>query len=308
MYNAVGIDASKFKSTITVIQPAGVVIRKPFDVLHTSGELNTLVTYLQSLEGETRAVIECTGRYHEPVVKSLSEAGIFISAVNPKLIKGQKQNSLRKVKSDPADARKIARYALDNWAELRQYSSMDTIGNKQDAIKWIRNTVSDINDLIFKYTSEHSESKGMGTTLVIAIYTKDFLLFGNIGDSSGFVKKDNKLFKVTKDHTLVNLLISTGELTLEEAKFHPKKNVLMKALGAVNPAEVDIFDVEKNIDGILLSSDGLTNMLSVEQIENVLKMDISLEDKAKKLIAKSNNRGGTDNISVALLECESGEE
>lgn len=189
-----------------------------------------------------------------------------------------------------------------------KYSSMDTIGNKQDAIKWIRNTVSDINDLIFKYTSEHSESKGMGTTLVIAIYTKDFLLFGNIGDSSGFVKKDNKLFKVTKDHTLVNLLISTGELTLEEAKFHPKKNVLMKALGAVNPAEVDIFDVEKNIDGILLSSDGLTNMLSVEQIENVLKMDISLEDKAKKLIAKSNNRGGTDNISVALLECESGEE
>lgn len=126
MYNAVGIDASKFKSTITVIQPAGVVIKKPFDVLHTSDGLNTLVTYLQSLEGETRAVIECTGRYHEPVVKKLSEAGIFISAVNPKLIKGQKQNTLRKVKSDPADARKIARYALDNWAELREYSSMDT--------------------------------------------------------------------------------------------------------------------------------------------------------------------------------------
>ena len=126
MYNAVGIDASKLKSTITVIQPAGVVIRKPFDVLHTSDGLNTLVTYLQSLEGETRAVIECTGRYHEPVVKKLSEAGIFISAVNPKLIKGQKQNTLRKVKSDPADARKIARYALDNWAELREYSSMDT--------------------------------------------------------------------------------------------------------------------------------------------------------------------------------------
>lgn len=126
MYNAVGIDASKRKSTITIIQPAGVVIRKPFDVLHTSDELNTLVTYLKSLEGETRAVIECTGRYHEPVVKSLSEAGIFISAVNPKLIKGQKQNTLRKVKSDPADARKIAKYALDNWAELREYSSMDT--------------------------------------------------------------------------------------------------------------------------------------------------------------------------------------
>ena len=148
----------------------------------------------------------------------------------------------------------------------------------------------------------------MGTTLVISIYTKDFVLFGNIGDSSGFVFKDNKLFKVTKDHTLVNLLISTGELSEEEAKFHPKKNVLMKALGAVNPAEVDIFDVENNIDGVLLASDGLTNMLSVEQIENVLKMDLSLEEKVKKLILKSNNRGGTDNISVAMLECESREE
>lgn len=118
MYNAVRIDASKFKSTITIIQPAGVVIRNPFNVPHTSSGLNTLITYLKSLEGETRAVIECTDRYHKLVVKSLSEAGIFISAVNPKLIKGLKHNSLRNVKSDPANACKIARYALDNWAEL----------------------------------------------------------------------------------------------------------------------------------------------------------------------------------------------
>lgn len=189
-----------------------------------------------------------------------------------------------------------------------KFNSMTTIGTKEDAINWIRSTAVEINDKIFKYTYEHSESKGMGTTLVISLYTKDFVLFGNIGDSSGFVFKDNKLFKVTKDHTLVNLLISTGELSEEEAKFHPKKNVLMKALGAVNPAEVDIFDVENNIDGVLLASDGLTNMLSVEQIENVLKMDLSLEEKVKKLILKSNNRGGTDNISVAMLECESREE
>jgi len=189
-----------------------------------------------------------------------------------------------------------------------KFNSLVSIGEKANAIEWIRTTVSEINDKIFKYTYEHEESKGMGTTLVVCVLTKDFLLFGNIGDSSGFVYKDNKLFKVTKDHTLVNLLIATGELTEEEAKFHPKKNVLMKALGAVNPAEVDIFDVENNVDGILLSSDGLTNMLSVSQIENVLKMDISIEEKTKKLIMKSNNRGGTDNISVVLLDCESREE
>lgn len=187
-----------------------------------------------------------------------------------------------------------------------KFNGINTIGEKNDAIEWIRTTVSEINDKIFKYTYEHEESKGMGTTLVVCLLTNDYLLFGNIGDSSGFVYKDNKLFKVTKDHTLVNLLIATGELTEADAKFHPKKNVLMKALGAVNPAEVDIFDVENNVDGILLSSDGLTNMLSVEQIENVLKMDISLEEKTRKLIMKSNNRGGTDNISVVLLDCESG--
>lgn len=189
-----------------------------------------------------------------------------------------------------------------------KFNSISTIGNKEDAIVWLRETVSEINDRIFKYTYEHSESKGMGTTLVVCVYTNEYLLFGNIGDSSGFVYKDNKLFKVTKDHTLVNLLISTGELSEEEAKFHPKKNVLMKALGAVNPAEIDIFDVEKNVDGILLSSDGLTNMLSTSQIENVLKMDLSLEEKVRKLIMKSNNRGGTDNISVVVLDCESREE
>ena len=187
-----------------------------------------------------------------------------------------------------------------------KFNSVLTMGTKEEAIAWIRSVAREINERIFKYTYEHIESKGMGTTLVIAIYTNNYLLFGNIGDSSGFVFKDNKLFKVTKDHTLVNLLISTGELTEEDAKFHPKKNVLMKALGAVNPDEVDIFDVETDVDGILLSSDGLTNMLNVEQIENVLKMDLSLEEKARKLIMKSNNRGGTDNISVAILDRESG--
>ena len=186
-----------------------------------------------------------------------------------------------------------------------KFNSTLSLGTKEDAINWLRTTVKEINDKIFKYTYEHIESKGMGTTLVIALYTKDYLLFGNIGDSSGFVLKEGKLFKVTKDHTLVNLLISTGELNPEDAKFHPKKNVLMKALGAINPAEIDVFDVETDVDGILLSSDGLTNMLNIEQIENVLKMDISLEEKIRKLIMKSNNRGGTDNISVAMLECES---
>lgn len=86
----------------------------------------TFPRFIQHLEGETRVVMECTGRYHVPILHSLHNAGIFVSTVNPHLIKNFGNNTIRKVKSDPADSRKIARYALDNWASLRQYSTMDT--------------------------------------------------------------------------------------------------------------------------------------------------------------------------------------
>ena len=187
----------------------------------------------------------------------------------------------------------------------------DTFHNmtKLDAVNWIRESVTEINSLIFKYEKENPESKGMGTTLVMAVLSKDYILFGNIGDSSGFVIKDEHLHKVTYDHTLVNLLVSAGELTEEEAKGHPKKNVLMKALGANDPIDIDIFDCDMGIEALLLCSDGLTNMLEEEQIEKVLLSDIDIEDKVIKLIQKANNRGGTDNISVAYLDrCEEGEE
>lgn len=172
---------------------------------------------------------------------------------------------------------------------------------KVDAVNWLRNIVVEINDLIFDYAKKHPESKGMGTTLVVALVTKKYILFANVGDSSGLVMKNKKLHKVTYDHTLVNLLLKAGELTEEEAKDHPKKNVLMKALGANDPIDVDIFDCDMEIESILLCSDGLTNMLDNDGIEKVLLEDIEIENKVIKLIRKSNNRGGTDNISVAYL-------
>ena len=180
--------------------------------------------------------------------------------------------------------------------------------SKVDAVNWIRDSVDEINTLIFQHEKTHPESKGMGTTLVMAILTKSYLLFGNVGDSSGFVMKENKLHKVTYDHTLVNLLVSAGELTKEEASNHPKKNVLMKALGAALEVDVDIFDCDMDIDEILLSSDGLTNMLDREQIERTLLGEGTIVEKVEKLIKKANNRGGTDNISVAYLTRREGED
>lgn len=174
--------------------------------------------------------------------------------------------------------------------------------SKASAVEWIKESASEINTLLFKYEEEHPESKGMGTTLVLAIITDEYILFGNIGDSSGFVVKNNKLHKVTQDHTLVNLLVKAGELTKEEALNHPKKNILMNALGVNDPVNIDVFDCNLDVDQIMLSSDGLTSMLLEEQIEKVLiDKSLSVEDKVIKLIKKVNNRGGNDNTSIAYM-------
>ncbi len=196
--------------------------------------------------------------------------------------------------------------AINHLSKMFNENFLDL--EKVQAVNWLRDTVIEINDLIFDYVDKHPESKGMGTTLVCALVTKKYILFGNIGDSSGFVVKTGKLRKVTYDHTLVNLLLRAGEISEEEAKNHPKKNVLMKALGANNPIDIDIFDCDMDIDSILLCSDGLTTMLDKDQIEKILLEDIDVEDKVIKLIRKSNNRGGLDNISIAYLDFkESGE-
>lgn len=198
-----------------------------------------------------------------------------------------------------------SKIAIDHLVD--EFNKLTTFGSKENAIEWLRNIVVEINNMIFDYTNNNPNSKGMGTTLVLALKTNDYILFGNIGDSSGYVVKNQKLHKVTKDHTLVNLLVSTGELTEEEARYHPRKNVLMRALGANDPIEIDIFDVDPNIEGIFLCSDGLTNMLSEEQIEKILNSDLPIEEAVVKLIKKSNSRGGTDNITIAYLKKESGD-
>ena len=190
----------------------------------------------------------------------------------------------------------------------KRFTESASIGTKIDAVNWLSDNINEINKEILNYGEENENSKGLGTTVVAAIVTKDFLIFANIGDSSGYVIKNNKLHKVTKPHTLVNLLVDAGDLTPEQAANHPKKNVLMKALGAAEKCEPDIFDVDNESNAVFLCSDGLTGMLSDEQIEKVLlDSDLTVEEKVVKLIKKCNARGGNDNISVAYLVRESGD-
>lgn len=184
----------------------------------------------------------------------------------------------------------------------KRFNETPSIGTKLDAVNWLNDNINEINKEILEYGENNIDSKGLGTTVVVALLTKNYLIFGNIGDSSGYVIKNKKLHKVTKAHTLVNLLVEAGNITLEEAKTHPKKNILMKALGVSEKCELDIFDVSIESEDIMLCSDGLTNMLSDEQIEKVLiDKELDAEEKIEKLIMKCNARGGNDNISIAYL-------
>lgn len=180
--------------------------------------------------------------------------------------------------------------------------------SKEEAIEYLQTAAAKINVSLFNYSEQFPESKGLGTTLVMALVTKEYILMGNIGDSAGYVLKNDKLYKVTEDHTLVDLLVQSGALKKEDEYYRSNKNILMKVLGASTEVNIDVFDVDtKDLKGIFLCSDGLTNMVTKDQINQVLINDESIEEQVIRLIRKSNNRGGKDNISIAYLTCEGGE-
>ena len=125
--NAVGIDVSKGKSMVAALRPMGEVALLPQEFLHTGVGLEQMAYAILALGEDTRVVMEATGRYHEPVAAALHEYGIYVCVLNPLYIKQSGGGSIRKVKTDKADAMKIAKYGLDNWVDLREYTPMDTV-------------------------------------------------------------------------------------------------------------------------------------------------------------------------------------
>lgn len=119
--NAVGIDVSKGKSMIAVMQPFGVVVASPYEIGHTERELKELAGFLKSLPGETKVLMEYTGRYYEPIARYLHDAGIFVSVVNAMLPHEYGTNTLRRAKTDKKDAVKLACMVLDRWLDLKEY-------------------------------------------------------------------------------------------------------------------------------------------------------------------------------------------
>ena len=126
--NVVGIDVSKGKSTVAILRPFGEVVCLPFDVTHDYGSLERLADQIICLDGESRVLMEATGRYHEPVAAALHERGIYVSVLNPLAIHGYNPDGkVRKVKTDQKDSMKIAKFVLDHWTDLREYTPMEAV-------------------------------------------------------------------------------------------------------------------------------------------------------------------------------------
>jgi serine/threonine protein phosphatase PrpC len=167
----------------------------------------------------------------------------------------------------------------------------------------IRTAIALANDHIQAYSSEHPESKGMGTTVVAALVNGDQLIISHVGDSRAYLFSGGTLASLTADHSWVSEQVRMGLLTESEASHHPLRNVITKALGTKDQAEADIMDVSLAIgDRVLLCTDGLNSMAEDSEIAAILSKHEGLEKTCHDLVDLANNKGGEDNITVVLLE------
>ncbi|WP_112180800.1 MULTISPECIES: Stp1/IreP family PP2C-type Ser/Thr phosphatase [Paraliobacillus] len=187
----------------------------------------------------------------------------------------------------------------------QEWPKTTSLTTKEETEEWLTNSIKDINQKVYDHAQENKECAGMGTTVVAAIFSCDFVSIAHIGDSRCYLYHDQTLRQVTEDHSLVNELVRSGQISKEDAEFHPRKNVLMRALGTDKNAEPDVRSEEwKEKDRILICSDGLSNKVSDKEFNEYLQKDDSLDQIGKQLVNLANDRGGEDNITITLSEYE----
>ncbi|RST75445.1 Stp1/IreP family PP2C-type Ser/Thr phosphatase [Siminovitchia acidinfaciens] len=191
----------------------------------------------------------------------------------------------------------------EQWDEVNQNLS------PTEAEQWFHEHVAAVNKKIFQHSIENSQCEGMGTTIVAAICTDRFVTVANVGDSRCYVLNDQGYAQLTEDHSFVNELVKTGQISPEDAAHHPRKNIVLKAAGTQEEIEIDTKTVTfEEGDKILLCSDGLSDKVSKAEMEGILKTPLPGEDKADNLIQLANQYGGEDNISLVIVEYEARDE
>ncbi|MDO4966440.1 MAG: Stp1/IreP family PP2C-type Ser/Thr phosphatase [Lachnospiraceae bacterium] len=171
-------------------------------------------------------------------------------------------------------------------------------------VKIIDNAIKCANKEIFDKAHAEEDFAGMGTTVVVATVEDNILYVGNVGDSRLYVI-DDSINQITKDHSLVEEMVRVGEIKREDARLHPDKNIITRAIGADENVVADFFEVElKPKDIVLMCSDGLTNMVEDNDILSIVKSKDNVKDIADELIRVANHNGGKDNIGVVLVQFE----
>lgn len=176
------------------------------------------------------------------------------------------------------------------------------------AEEFLRDIVIKTNRKLYDLQNQHPDYSGMGTTLVLAAIIEDTIFILNIGDSRAYAMKRRTIEQVTTDHSFVNLLVESGEITEEEALNHPKRNVITKAMGSDRLIQPDIFRLRnKQYDYILLASDGLTDVLREDNIHRtVYQKNLSLQERLDSLIQQAEENASRDNISICLADLKVG--
>ena len=175
-------------------------------------------------------------------------------------------------------------------------------------VKIIRAAIENANTQLLREASDNETMSGMGTTMVLVTIVVHYAYVANVGDSRLYLVDENKISQITKDHSLVEEMVRMGEISRDDARNHPDKNIITRALGAGRDVDVDFFDIRLTPgDILLLCSDGLSNMVPDEDIRQVIRTSETLEETGRRLVSMANDNGGRDNIAVVLVEPETKE-
>ncbi len=189
--------------------------------------------------------------------------------------------------------------------ELIRSAVMEGFDPKMDYVELgelVRRSILYANEEIYRKSRAEQNNKGMGTTATAAFVYAGKLITANVGDSRVYTVKDGEIRQITRDHSYVEELVELGEISPENAKNHPQKNYITRALGSEKFVKVDILINSYNGERIVICSDGLTNLVSDEQIRGIVEGNDDFEFAAEELVKLANQKGGADNITCVVFD------
>ncbi len=203
-----------------------------------------------------------------------------------------------------------AHTAVEHYTDLvKEKLSIETKADLMQAAKIMRELIREVNHAVHRMGRSDSDLRGMGTTLVVSYFHQEGMIYGHVGDSRLYLMRRKKLRQLTEDHSLVQELIELGELSEKRARDYSHRNIITKAIGTEPYVDPSVHQVEvKSGDLILMCSDGLTDLLTDEEIEAIVASSQTIEKKAETLIQEAKRRGGHDNITVILMKIQAAHE